>query len=847
MNNPSCQVPAFNRIGFTPAAVAIAIALFPHGWVAEAQTSLTVANPHWNITLTDCGYSDFLLDNTPGFEGREYLSGEWGAAIGYAVAGKPVVTPQWLEPHFSYPDWTTPSTFHVMAPIALQLPNADGLPVARSVVTNADVQITLDYEMLDTIVGTPMGTMPASAGGAGTFVSSDRYVFKQTYTVKNISGTTITNLQLFQFLHGLQSQRGVYDNRPHTGSLSPYCYDVTSVGVDPWAVGPGSSTNGLQDYIGFHSAVTPTAYEIGYYGIEGNGVDNHVMGKPSEGVHLSIEDNWSSPPYIARQGTDDFAPAQRWIAGAERWSLGTLAAGQSVSLDVLLSLCTGTVVAPGTGSTGGCNGGSSVPGGMDYAFDDVTVGGACFAEYAQADAHEIEVRIAHGEFGALTFLQPGGPAQIWNVSFSGTFAGTNYLTFSYDPMRLPPGFDQSTLCLYHYYGDAWHLLDGTVDTLHHTIMVAVTNLSAFALGAGGSTARTVSAGTMPVGGGTASGAGTYADGSEVTLIAAPTSGYAFSNWMEGASIVSTSPTYTFAIHTNRTLTAYFTLVGSAKTVTTGSLPSNGGSTSGDGAYPEGSSATVVATPNSGYKFSRWLRNGASVSSSISYTFTVTNDIILTAKFKPAYKIVVTADTPDCEVEADSPLYDPGDLATLKVAHYASGYDFVNWTEHGLPVSTDPDYQFYVSGNRELVGHFAPGHRIAVSVYPPHAGTASGGGVYAAGAGVTVDVAANSGYVFVNWTEGGTEVATEPSYGFTADARRTLVANFLLQPTLMLAYPSATTLCWPADADGWILQESPDLTPGSWSNATHTVNIVGAQKQVAIPPSTGQGFFRLQHP
>ncbi|MEI7898872.1 MAG: hypothetical protein WCK89_01370 [bacterium] len=47
-----------------------------------------------------------MLDNTPGFQGREYLSGEWGAAIGYEVAGKPAVPPQWLEPHFSYPDWT---------------------------------------------------------------------------------------------------------------------------------------------------------------------------------------------------------------------------------------------------------------------------------------------------------------------------------------------------------------------------------------------------------------------------------------------------------------------------------------------------------------------------------------------------------------------------------------------------------------------------------------------------------------------------------------------------------------------------------------------------------------------
>ena len=65
---------------------------------AEGQGVLTMANPHWNITLTDAGYSDFLLDNTPGFEGREYLSGEWGAAVGYQLADAFIELHQTLTP-----------------------------------------------------------------------------------------------------------------------------------------------------------------------------------------------------------------------------------------------------------------------------------------------------------------------------------------------------------------------------------------------------------------------------------------------------------------------------------------------------------------------------------------------------------------------------------------------------------------------------------------------------------------------------------------------------------------------------------------------------------------------------
>lgn len=122
-----------------------------------AGQQLLVANPHWNITLSDYGYSDFMLDNTPGFEGREYLSGEWAAAVGYQVTGRPVTAPQWLEPQFIFPDWMANSTFHVVTPLTQTGLNADGLPIAQSVIASADLEITLRYEMIDTIVGTPMG------------------------------------------------------------------------------------------------------------------------------------------------------------------------------------------------------------------------------------------------------------------------------------------------------------------------------------------------------------------------------------------------------------------------------------------------------------------------------------------------------------------------------------------------------------------------------------------------------------------------------------------------------------------------------------------------------------------
>lgn len=816
---------------------------------AHAQNWLTLANPHWNITLTDAGYSDFLLDNTPGFEGREYLSGEWGAAVGYQLDGGAVVSPLWLEKDFVFPDWVTDSDFGVKSPITETGLNADNLPIAQAVLTNSHLEITLRHEMLDTVTGTAMGTRPASATNAGTFIQSDRYVLKQTCTVKNISGAPIASVQLFQFLHGLNSQRGVFDDRLYVGPLSEFRYDITQAGVDPWAVGAGSSSAGLEDYIAFHASVAPSAFENGHYGIEGNGVDDHSFGKPSDGVHLSIEDNWQNPPYSARAGTDYFAPAQRWMAGAQRWNLGSLAAGQSASLDVLLTLRTGTRVPSGPGSSGGCNGGSSVPGGLDYEFEDVFEDGSCFGEYSQADEVEIEVRIAEGEFDPFDFLLPGGPVQLWEVEFSGTFSGYVFLTFGYDPTILPPDLDQTTLCLYQFTDNAWQKLESAVDPVAHTITVTVSALSEFVLGvdAAGNT-FTIAGDVSPAASGTITGAGDYAYGAQATLVATAAEGYAFANWTEDSAVVSLSPGYNFVVRSNRTLTANFIPAGDGRTISTVGTPASGGSTGGDGAYGVGSSATVTATPAAGYKFSKWLENSVVVSTAASYTFTVTTNRLLTAKFKPVYSVVVSAEPANGgEVEAD-PFYEPGELAKLK-AKPMTGWSFVNWTQNGTPVSTATNYQFNVTGNRTLVGHFAYGYRIDASVYLGIGGTVTGGGIYQSGNAVTLEATANPGYVFLNWTENGTPVSTEATYNFTCSTGRVLEANFIAQPSASLALtaPGTLTISWPAGATGWVLQECGDLNLNDWTNSIRTVNVVGNQKQVTVTPLTGSGYFRLTHP
>ncbi|MDB5119934.1 MAG: cell wall/surface repeat protein [Sphingobacteriales bacterium] len=120
----------------------------------------------------------------------------------------------------------------------------------------------------------------------------------------------------------------------------------------------------------------------------------------------------------------------------------------------------------------------------------------------------------------------------------------------------------------------------------------------------------------------------------------------------------------------------------------------------------------------------------------------------------------------------------------------ANFTFVNWTVGGTEVSTSSNYSFAMSGNKALVANFIPvavgNFAVNLSSSPAAGGITKGSGSYFAGSTVVVSASPNTGYTFVNWTEGANIVSTSSSYQFTIINNRTLVANYRVIPASQFA-------------------------------------------------------------
>lgn len=221
----------------------------------------------------------------------------------------------------------------------------------------------------------------------------------------------------------------------------------------------------------------------------------------------------------------------------------------------------------------------------------------------------------------------------------------------------------------------------------------------------GTSNYTVSVSASPSNGGTVTGGGTYEQGQSCTVRAIANSGYTFANWTENGNEVSTNANYSFTVNSNRNLVAHFTTQGAnTYTINVSANPSNGGTVAGGGTYEQGQSCTVHATANGGYTFTNWTENGNEVSTNANYTFTVNGNRTLVANFIVQYTISISANPTNGGSVTGGGIYTEGQSCTVS-ATPNTNHAFTNWTENGTVISTNANYTFIVTTNRNMVANF----------------------------------------------------------------------------------------------------------------------------------------------
>lgn len=306
----------------------------------------------------------------------------------------------------------------------------------------------------------------------------------------------------------------------------------------------------------------------------------------------------------------------------------------------------------------------------------------------------------------------------------------------------------------------------------------------------------------------------YASGEKVSLMGKPDATYRVKGWYKNGVEVSSQAFYEFEATESCVLVLECDQTPCKLNVGVEGNGSTDKSGIVDCAYAE--TVTLTATPQDEHHlFAGWVVGGRTVSIKSTYTFTITSDIDITAKFisKPYYIKAIPDHLTHGSVKG-SGSYSYGQEVTLTAMAYF-GYTFVNWTdEYGAVLESSPNFKLTVERAMTVVANYTP------ALYDIKVLDAKGGSLlkegkvndmqsfhqqFGHGDDVTLVAQPLAGYAFVAWAEGIRDtVSRTPSYTFKALKSRTLRACFrwvgtvsgiedaIAEPFVMNIYPNPAT-------------------------------------------------------
>lgn len=366
------------------------------------------------------------------------------------------------------------------------------------------------------------------------------------------------------------------------------------------------------------------------------------------------------------------------------------------------------------------------------------------------------------------------------------------------------------------------------------------------------------------------GAGTYNADEIVDLDLSPADGVSFVGWSENGEPVSLPYSggglYQFPAVADRNLVANFTYYGNTYFINGVVSPAYSGTVLLAGtaglagkSYSGGTPITITATPGSGYRFMYW-KQGAGlgdlggapriVSANPVLNHMVCYGTTLTAHFEKNFPTLSTSSyTAGSGSITGGGTYAHGSNVTVNAVP-AVGYVFSKWRQGITVLGTDPSYTYTITNDTTLTADFiATDRTIIAAAVPTEGGSVTGAGVVGNGASVSLQATAEPGYFFSEWTLDGLPAGSGNPVTFNALADHIFEANFHPLPVLGItpAIAGEFSITWPDTLAGWVLQESPDLSPESWVDSARPLTTSGGKRSVTIITNDGRMFFRLARP
>ncbi|RLE64189.1 MAG: hypothetical protein DRJ38_05970 [Thermoprotei archaeon] len=314
--------------------------------------------------------------------------------------------------------------------------------------------------------------------------------------------------------------------------------------------------------------------------------------------------------------------------------------------------------------------------------------------------------------------------------------------------------------------------------------------------------------TVESGYGTATGSGWYDEGATATVSVSPTQVQlgdnkiaVFKGWLKNGEFVSEESTLVVSVTEPATYTATWEI----KTITvktyTVSAVSPYGTISGIGVYGEGATATVSINPTvvdhgngTRHVFEGWVKNGELISTDPSYSFEVTEDVHLKARWKTEYLVEVYS---EYGTVSGGGWYEKGAKATISVSPTEVEAEektlvFKGWYLEGQLASKEASYSFTVDSPKSFTAEWTTKEiKETVEEYTieliSRYGETKGAGTYPEGTIVEISITPTTyekdgtRYTFTGWYfQDGTLASKEPMFNIKVTKDEKIYAKWAIE-------------------------------------------------------------------